>query len=100
MDEALFSLATVLTVAAFLSQIVGFAMAKQKTRRPLIRILLFLLWCGLLWFLGILLFSFNYCESGCSGRPVNGPTWFIHAGWFLLNVGTSWLALRGLARLP
>jgi hypothetical protein len=99
-DTALVWLSATLAGAALLGQMVAFATAKGRSRHPLVRILLIVLWCGALWFLSILFLGFNYCEAGCSGRPVNGPTWLILAGWFVLNVGTLWLSFKGIARLP
>jgi hypothetical protein len=100
MDEALFQFSTALALAGLVGQIIGLAMAKRGRRHLLVRTALLALWCGTLWFLFILLVGFNYCESGCSGRPVNGPTWAIHASWLVLNVGTLWLAFKGIGRLP
>jgi hypothetical protein len=100
MDEALFQFSNALALTGLVAQIVGLAMAPRGRRQPLVRVALLAVWCGALWFLFILLIGFNYCESGCSGRPVNGPTWAIHASWLVLNVGTLWLALKGIAKLP
>jgi hypothetical protein len=100
MDTVVVWFLEALAIAALLGQIVGFVRAKGRSRHPLVRILLIVLWCGALWFLSILFFGFNYCEAGCSDRPLNGPSWLILAGWLVLNVGTLWLALRGIAKLP
>jgi hypothetical protein len=97
MDEALFNLSTILSVAALLGQIIGFATEKGKLRNYLVRAILVVFWGGSVFLLFLLLIRYNYCESGCSGRPVNGPTWVIHAVWLALNAAALWFSLKGVA---